>query len=73
MGCPARLGQVVKKGPVTGTVWTIPPRGTWIDADDAAELTEIIEDVWCFRVNCYLPMHTVLYLNPDFEQMRQKP
>ena len=73
VGCPAKLGHIVKTGPITGKPWEITPRGVWIDADDAAELTDIIEDIWCFRINGYLPTHTVFYLNADMDQVAQRP
>jgi len=73
VACPTRLGQIVKTGPVTGERWAITPQGVWIDADDAAELVDVIEDIWCFRANRYLPMQTVFYMTPDANQMARRP
>lgn len=73
VGCPSRLGHIKKVGPLTGKEWLITPGGVWIDADDAAELVEAIEKVWCFRLNGYLDMHTVLYLCPSIDQLAKRP
>lgn len=73
VGCPSRLGSIKKVGPVTGSEWSIKPTGEWIDANDAAELVEIIEPVWCFRANGFIQVKTVFYLNPDIDQMTRRP
>lgn len=73
VACPSRLGEIKRRGPVTGKEWLISPRGCWIDADDAAELVQIIEDVWCFRIEGWLKMHTVYYLDPTREQLALRP
>ena len=73
VGCPARLGHITRRGPITGQNWVITPLGVWIDAQDAAELVEIIEKVWCFRSESYLDLHTVLYLVPSTHQLATKP
>ena len=70
VGCPSRLGSVKKVGPVTDQVWYIRPGGAWIDADDAEILTDIKEDVWCFRTESYININTVFYLNPSEDQVR---
>lgn len=73
VGCPSRFGSVVKKGPITGIKWNIPCRGTWIDAEDAEILTEIVEEVWCFRSESFIKINSVLYLNPTQDDMLRRP
>lgn len=70
VGCPTRLGTVKKKGPVTGQPVIVPVTGAWIDADDAEELVDIKEDVWCWRENRYININTIFYLNPSEDQVR---
>jgi hypothetical protein len=71
VGCPSRLGTITRMGPVTGIQWTIPATGTWIDKDDALALSEIIEDIFCWRTNANIPTNTVFFLNPSEDQVRQ--
>lgn len=73
VGCPSRLGHIVKDGPVTGKQWEIIPTGSWIDADDAAALCETREDIWCFRTNGYINVHVVFKLNPSADDMKRRP
>ncbi len=73
VGCPSRLGSIAPTGPVSGKKWAIPSTGTWIDADDAAELAETETEFWCPRQNCFISIHPVLYLNPDADQMARRP
>lgn len=73
VACPTRLGSITRTGPVTGKKWGITPSGVWIDADDAAELVEIVEDIWCFRTNGYIPTHAVFYASPTVDDLARKP
>lgn len=72
VGCPTRLGSINRDGPVTGKKYTITPTGVWIDEDDAAVLTEIKEDVYCFRAGGNININTVFYLNPDANQVEMR-
>lgn len=71
VGCPSRLGCITRAGPVTGIQYTIPATGVWIDAEDALAFSEIIEDIYCWRVNCTIPTHPVFYLNPNANQVAE--
>lgn len=49
----------------------ITPFGAWIDARDADILVDIKEDVWCFRTRSFISIHTVMYLNPNADEVRR--
>ena len=71
VACPTRLGSIVRTGPVTEKQWGIVATGTWIDADDALALSQIYEEVYCVRVNDYITMRTVFFLEPSETQINQ--
>lgn len=60
--CPTRVGKVIKRGPITGKEHIITIAGAWIDAEDAEILTEMEDEVFCFRTRKNVKIRTVLYL-----------
>lgn len=75
VGCPTRLGSIIRIGPVTGERHSISITGVWIDEKDAEILIERTEDVWCFKKRGNINIHTVLYLDPpraELERIRGK-
>ena len=70
VGCLSRLGNVTRVGPVTGQNWPITPRGSWVEAQDAEELVNRKEPVWCFREQKYILMQAIMYLDPTADQIK---
>lgn len=65
---PARYGHITRQGPVSGITWVVTPIGVWIDEEDAEILTEIEEEVWCFRTRSFINRHMVFYAVPTRDQ-----
>lgn len=72
VGCLSRLGEVNRRGPVTGEMCHIIPTGSWIDEDDAAVLCDTQEEIFCFRVNGIIKTFVVFYLVPDERQYKER-
>lgn len=73
VGCPARLGQIKKIGPVSGCEYVISPRGIWVQIEDAEIMLEETQQIWCFRQNGWLTIHPVILLSPTIDNMAEKP
>lgn len=73
VGCSRRLGSVTKRGPISGKNWVIPMTGTWIDWEDADVLTQMEEEVWCFRSNSYIKINPIFYLRPTADDVERRP
>lgn len=72
VACPTRLGTKKTAGPVTGKVYLITFRGTWIDEADAEELVGLVEEIWCFRQERYIELVTIFNMDPPEREVRLK-
>lgn len=64
VACHSRLGQIRRKGPVTGKEYLISPRGEWVDVEDAEEMVGNIEKFWCFKQNRYIEVIGIFNMEP---------
>lgn len=62
VACNARWGNVTKRG------YEITPRGNWIDEDDADEIVEEVDEVYCFRLRQTISRNLVFYVTPNLAQ-----